>query len=71
MGEKGIGMEDTLFITNEEWITYDPNVETFVGLSSHAIVSDLLHDKLKQVLTFSLMKFTSATFLHAESSHWC
>lgn len=34
---EGIGLEDDIFITNEEWNTYETDVESLVGLSSHAI----------------------------------
>ena len=34
---EGIGLEDDVFITNEEWMSYLPDVEAFVGLSAHAI----------------------------------
>lgn len=33
----GIGFEDDIFLTNEEWMTYEADVEAFVGLSAHAI----------------------------------
>ena len=33
----GIGLEDDTFITNEEWMSYETDVEAFVGLSAHAI----------------------------------
>lgn len=33
---EGIGLEDDIYITNEEWITYVPGSE-FVGISMHAI----------------------------------
>lgn len=33
---EGIGLEDNIFMTNEEWITY-ANHSEFVGLSAHAI----------------------------------
>jgi len=32
----GIGLEDDMYITNEEWITYAPGAE-FVGISMHAM----------------------------------
>jgi len=34
----GIGFADDIFLTNEEWMTYEDDVEAFVGLSVHAIV---------------------------------
>ena len=34
---EGIGLEDDTFITNEEWMSYASDAESFVGLSAHAI----------------------------------
>jgi len=33
----GIGLEDDIFVTNEEWIAYDSAATTFVGISAHAV----------------------------------
>jgi hypothetical protein len=34
---EGIGLADDMFITNEEWMSYEADVQAFVGLSAHAI----------------------------------
>ena len=67
---EGIGVEDTLFITNEEWITYMPDVETFVGLSSHVIVSD--HHYMIQYNKTRVfhMNFTFIIFLNIGLGNW-
>ncbi|KAL7577324.1 hypothetical protein ACA910_002062 [Epithemia clementina (nom. ined.)] len=38
----GIGMEDNLYFTNEEWMTYMENVTSVVGISPHVV--DLAND---------------------------
>jgi len=43
---EGIGLADDMFITNEEWMSYEADVQAFVGLSAHAIVSNVLVDVL-------------------------
>jgi len=41
MGE-GIGLADGMFITNEEWMSYEADVQAFAGLSAPVIVSNVL-----------------------------
>lgn len=58
----GIGTEDNLFITPEEWMDYVPDVESFVGLSAHVVVSyDLLFSNLFPLFFFRSK--TNMTFL--------
>ena len=35
----GIGLEDNVYFTNEEWMTYIENTTNLVGIAPHAIVS--------------------------------
>jgi hypothetical protein len=34
---EGIGLADRMYVTNEEWIYYDPSAAYFVGISAHAV----------------------------------
>jgi len=44
MWGEGIGFEDDVFITNEEWITLEEDATTYVGLSAHVIDIDTKTD---------------------------
>ena len=50
----GIGFEDDLFMTNEEWHNYDPN-NTFFGCTYHCL--DLAHDTIYAVGAMSASGF--------------
>jgi hypothetical protein len=47
----GIGLEDRLYITNEEWMYYLPGVKKVVGLAAHAVDTATYTDYALGVMT--------------------
>ncbi|CAJ1928809.1 unnamed protein product [Cylindrotheca closterium] len=60
---EGIGFEDDIYITNEEWMRYAPNA-TYVGLSMHAI--DLANGVDYAVGSVTLSGFEKITELNPQ-----
>ena len=60
----GIGFENDLFMTNEEWHEYDPT-NTFVGCTYHAL--DLEHDTLYAVGALSAGGFEKSAEINPQN----
>ena len=60
---EGIGLEDTIYITNEEWMNYAPD-ENFVGLGVHVL--DVKNKALHAVGSFTMGGFEKQVEINSQ-----